>query len=82
MDSADILGIVSRGEDTRHQFKLDVKNAKSVGAELAAFANGVGACCDLIDTPTRLLLFDDRIEIVSPGLLTGGLTASCSALPG
>ena len=28
----------------------------------------------LIDAPTRLLLFDDRIEIVSPGLLAGGLT--------
>jgi ATP-dependent DNA helicase RecG len=42
MDSAELLGIVSRGEDTRHQFKLDVTNAKSVGAELAAFANGVG----------------------------------------
>jgi len=28
----------------------------------------------LIDAPIRLFLFDDRIEIVSPGLLGGGLT--------
>lgn len=42
MDQQEILGIVSRGEDTRHQFKMDVTHARSVGAELAAFANGVG----------------------------------------
>jgi len=42
MDQEQILGILSRGEDTRHQFKVDVTNAKSVGAELAAFANGFG----------------------------------------
>jgi len=42
MDSAELLGILSRGEDTRHQFKENVTHAKSVGAELAAFANGLG----------------------------------------
>lgn len=29
-----------------------------------------------IDTPTRLFLFDDRLEIISPGVLSGGLTVA------
>src|SRR5258707_165077 len=42
MTEAEILGIIARGEDSGHQFKADVTNAKSVGAELAAFANNQG----------------------------------------
>lgn len=42
MTDDEILKIIARGEDSRHQFKADVVNAKSVGAELAAFANGLG----------------------------------------
>ncbi len=42
MTETEILGIIARGEDSLHQFKRDVINAKSVGAELAAFANGHG----------------------------------------
>jgi len=42
MTDTQILRIVARGEDSRHQFKADATNAKSVGAELAAFANGLG----------------------------------------
>ena len=42
MTDTQILRIVARGEDSRHQFKADATNAKSVGAEPAAFANGLG----------------------------------------
>jgi ATP-dependent DNA helicase RecG len=42
MTKYELLNIVRAGEDTRHEFKVDVTNAKSIGAELAAFANGSG----------------------------------------
>ena len=42
METTDLLETVGRGEDSRHQFKEDVTNAKSLGAELAAFANSGG----------------------------------------
>jgi len=42
MTEADLLQIVERGEDSRHQFKRDETNADSIAAELAAFANSGG----------------------------------------
>lgn len=36
---AELLQILARGEDSRHQFKRDETNADSIAAELAAFAN-------------------------------------------
>src|SRR5574337_389638 len=42
MNEADLLQILARGEDSRHQFKRDETNADSVAAELAAFANSGG----------------------------------------
>ena len=42
MTNSELLNILRTGEDTRHEFKVDVTNAKSIGAELAAFANGGG----------------------------------------
>ena len=39
MEVAELLAILARGEDSRHQFKRDETNADSVAAELAAFAN-------------------------------------------
>jgi ATP-dependent DNA helicase RecG len=42
MTKSELLHILRTGEDTRHEFKVDVTNAKSIGAELAAFANGGG----------------------------------------
>ena len=42
MNLAELQAILARSEDTRHQFKADVTNADSVGAELAAFANSGG----------------------------------------
>lgn len=34
--------LVSRGEDSRHQFKADIRNADSLASEMAAFANSEG----------------------------------------
>jgi predicted HTH transcriptional regulator len=42
MNKADLLQILARGEDSRHQFKRDETSADSVAAELAAFANSGG----------------------------------------
>lgn len=42
MEALDLLEILSRGEDSRHQFKRDFTNAEQLGAEMAAFANTAG----------------------------------------
>jgi ATP-dependent DNA helicase RecG len=42
METAELLETISRGEDTRHQFKADATNANALAAEIAAFANGSG----------------------------------------
>ena len=42
METTELLEAVARGEDSRHQFKEDVTNAASLGAEMAAFANSGG----------------------------------------
>ena len=39
MTEAELLQILQRGEDSRHQFKQDATNADSLAAELAALAN-------------------------------------------
>ena len=51
------------GEDSKRQFKVDVRNAESLATEMAAFANSEGGT-----------IFDDRIEIISPGHLPNNLT--------
>src|SRR5258707_874973 len=42
MNEAELLQLLARGEDSRHQFKRDATNADGVAAELAAFANSGG----------------------------------------
>ena len=42
MTEADLLHALTRGEDSRHQFKRDAYNADGMAAELAAFANSGG----------------------------------------
>lgn len=42
MQLNELLTQVSLGEDTGHQFKIDVRNADSLAAEMAAFANADG----------------------------------------
>jgi ATP-dependent DNA helicase RecG len=42
METSQLLEIVARGEDSRHQFKVDVTNAISLASEIAAFANSGG----------------------------------------
>jgi predicted HTH transcriptional regulator len=42
MTETELLQVLARGEDSRHQFKRDATNADSVAAELAAFANSGG----------------------------------------
>jgi ATP-dependent DNA helicase RecG len=42
METAELLEILSRGEDSRHQFKADATNPNSLAAEIVAFANASG----------------------------------------
>lgn len=42
MNQDELLAILARGEDSRHQFKRDFTNADAVAAELVAFANHTG----------------------------------------
>lgn len=42
MEALELLEIIGRGEDSRHQFKENVNNAESLAAEMAAFSNSNG----------------------------------------
>ncbi|SEI93641.1 ATP-dependent DNA helicase RecG [Allopseudospirillum japonicum] len=42
METEELLAIIARDEDSRHQFKVDVNNASSLGAEMVAFSNSAG----------------------------------------
>jgi ATP-dependent DNA helicase RecG len=42
MEAAELLRIISRGEDSRNQFKADITNAASLAAEVVAFSNMEG----------------------------------------
>ena len=42
MEASELLEIISRGEDSRHQFKTNIKNAESLAGELVAFSNSGG----------------------------------------
>lgn len=42
MNESELLQVLVRGEDSRHQFKRDASNVDGLAAELAAFANSGG----------------------------------------
>lgn len=42
METTELLEIVARDEDGKHQFKVNVTNAQSLSAELVAFSNSEG----------------------------------------
>jgi len=42
METAELIEIISRGEDSRHQFKENVHNQDSLAEELVAFSNSGG----------------------------------------
>jgi len=42
MNTAELIGIISLGEDSRHQFKADFTNADALAAEIVAFSNSAG----------------------------------------
>lgn len=42
MEATELIEILSRGEDSQHQFKADITNADSLAGEIAAFCNGSG----------------------------------------
>ncbi len=42
METTDLLEIIARGEDGKHQFKANFTNVNSLAAELVAFSNSGG----------------------------------------
>lgn len=42
METTELIDTLSRGEDSRHQFKVDITNANSLAAEIVAFSNSAG----------------------------------------
>lgn len=42
MEAEELIEIISRGEDSRHQFKADVTNVDALAAEIVAFSNSRG----------------------------------------
>lgn len=42
METLELIEILSRGEDSQHQFKLDFSNANALAAEMVAFSNSAG----------------------------------------
>jgi len=42
METTELIDILSRGEDSRHQFKADFTNGDALAAEIVAFSNSAG----------------------------------------
>jgi ATP-dependent DNA helicase RecG len=42
METTELIDILSRGEDSRHQFKANITNADALAAEIVAFSNTAG----------------------------------------
>lgn len=42
METTELIDVLSRGEDSRHQFKADMTNADALAAEIVAFCNTAG----------------------------------------
>ncbi|MFY9261640.1 MAG: RNA-binding domain-containing protein [Gallionella sp.] len=42
MEITELIDIISRGEDSQHQFKVDFNNADALAAEIVAFSNAGG----------------------------------------
>lgn len=42
METTELIDTLSRGEDSRHQFKADMTNADALAAEIVAFSNAAG----------------------------------------
>jgi predicted HTH transcriptional regulator len=42
METTELIEVISRGEDSRHQFKADFTNADALAAEIVAFSNSAG----------------------------------------
>ena len=42
METEELLGIVANGEDSRHQFKANIRHAESLAQEMVAFSNSEG----------------------------------------
>ncbi len=67
MDSLEILDIISKGEDSLHQFKVDVTNATLLASEMVAFSNTNGGLILIgVDNNNNIIgLSDDDIRRIN-----------------
>jgi ATP-dependent DNA helicase RecG len=67
MDSFEILDIISKGEDSLHQFKVDITNATSLASEMVAFSNTNGGLILIgVDNNNNIIgLTDDDIRRIN-----------------
>lgn len=42
MEASELIEIISRGEDSKHQFKINFNNPQKLAEEIIAFSNGIG----------------------------------------
>ena len=63
MKKTELKAIVVKGEDSRLQFKRDIRNVDALVHRDY-----------LVSAPIRLFVFDNRVDIVSPGHLPDSLT--------
>jgi len=42
MEASELIKVIDRGEDSRHQFKVKINDAKKLAAEIVAFSNSKG----------------------------------------
>ena len=72
METTELIDLLSRGEDSRHQFKENFSNADALAAEIVAFSNTAGGKIFIarrvqLDTGhARQSLFHLSIELVCP----------------
>ncbi|GHT50106.1 hypothetical protein AGMMS49982_04800 [Bacteroidia bacterium] len=87
MTIEDIKTVISKGETSTVQFKIRTDDAYKIGIEMVAFANMQGGIIIVgvddnalihrdyyINAPIRVFIFDNRIEIHSPGILPDSVT--------
>jgi len=67
METAELIEIISRGEDSWHQFKADFTNADALAAEMVAFSNGAGGriFVGVTDANTVVGFFADAIARIN-----------------
>jgi len=75
METTELLEIVARGEDSRHQFKADATNALALASEIVAFANSGGGQIFIGVADDRTIHAHDQASVARLNQLIGNAAA-------